>query len=217
MLKGGTMDILKSIEEAVLKGQMEEVKSLTQQALDQKIAANDILNKGLIKGLETVGKLFERQEIFVPELLMAGMAMQNALTILKPILQKGDIPPIAKLVIGTVEGDVHDIGKNIVSMIFAGSGFQVTDLGIDVSAQKFVDTVEKEKPDVLALSCLYTPTRLAMKDVLRLLKEKNLRNQVKVIIGGAPIDQSYADMIGADGYAPDPPSGVRKVMGWLGK
>jgi len=216
-VKGGKMDILKSIEEAVLKGQMEEVKQITQQALGQGISPGDILNKGLIRGLEKVGKLFECQEIFVPELLMAGMAIKNALAILKPLLEKSDTPPVGKLVIGTVEGDVHDIGKNIVSMIFTGSGFQVTDLGIDVPAQKFVDTVEKEKPDVLALSCLYTPTRLAMNDVMRLLKEKNLRNQVKVIIGGAPIDQNYADMIGADGFAPDPPSGVRKVMGWLGK
>ena len=166
------MDILKSIEEAVLKGQMDGVKRLTQQALDRKIPPNDILNKGLIKGLEKVGKLFECQEIFVPELLMAGMAMKDALAILQPILEKSDIPPVGKLVIGTVEGDVHDIGKNIVSMIFAGSGFQVTDLGIDVSAKKFIETVEKEKPDVLALSCLYTPTRLAMNDVMRLLKEK---------------------------------------------
>jgi 5-methyltetrahydrofolate--homocysteine methyltransferase len=217
MVKGGDMDILKSIEEAVLKGQMDGVKPLTQQALDRKIPPNDILNKGLIKGLEQVGKLFECQKIFVPELLMAGMAMKNALAILQPLLEKSDIPPIGKLVIGTVEGDVHDIGKNIVSMIFAGSGFQVTDLGIDVPAKKFIETVEKEKPDVLALSCLYTPTRLAMNDVMRLLKEKKLRNRVKVIIGGAPIDQHYADSIGADGFAPDPPSGVRKVMGWLGK
>jgi 5-methyltetrahydrofolate--homocysteine methyltransferase len=211
------MDILRSIEEAVVQGKFDEVKILTQQALDQKIPPNDILNKGLIQGLEKIGKLFECQEIFVPELLMAGMAMKEALTILKPILEKSDIPPVGKLVIGTVEGDVHDIGKNIVSMIFSGSGFQVTDLGIDVSAQKFVETVEKEKPDVLALSSLYTPTRLAMNDVIQLLKEKNLRNQVKVIIGGAPIDQNFADRIGADGYAPDPPSAVRKVMGWLGK
>jgi 5-methyltetrahydrofolate--homocysteine methyltransferase len=217
MVKGGNMDILKSIEEAVVRRDIAEVKVLTQKALDQKIPPNDILNKGLIKGLETIGKLFECQEIFVPELLMAGMAMTDALALLRPAMEKSDVRPVGKLIIGTVEGDVHDIGKNIVSMMFTGSGFQVTDLGIDVSAQKFVETVEKEKPDILALSCLYTPTRLAMNDVIRLLKEKNLRNKVKIIIGGAPIDQSYADMIGADGYAPDPPSGVRKVMGWLGK
>lgn len=211
------MDILKDIEEAVVKGKMDEIRNLTQRALDERMPPNDILDKGLIKGLEIVGNLFERQEIFVPELLMAGMAMKDALTILKPVLEKSDIPPVGKMVIGTVKGDVHDIGKNIVSMIFTGSGFKVTDLGIDVSAQKYVETVEKEKPDILALSCLYTPTRLAMIDVIKLLQEKNLRDKVKVIIGGAPIDQSFADMIGADGYAPDPPSAVRKVMGWLGR
>jgi 5-methyltetrahydrofolate--homocysteine methyltransferase len=211
------MDLIKSIEEAVVRRSIEEVKKLTQQALDQKIPPSEILNKGLIKGLEVIGGLFERQEIFVPELLLAGMAMKEGLALLKPAMAKSDIPPVGKLVIGTVEGDVHDIGKNIVSMMFTGSGFQVTDLGIDVSAAKFIDTVEKEKPHVLALSCLYTPTRLAMKDILQGLKERHLRDKVKVIVGGAPIDQSFADMIGADGFAPDPPSGVRKVMGWLGK
>jgi 5-methyltetrahydrofolate--homocysteine methyltransferase len=211
------MDILKSIEEAVVKRDIEGVKSLTQKALDQKISPTDILDKGLVKGLETIGKLYECQEIFVPELMMAGMAMKEALTLLKPTLEKSDIPPVGKVVIGTVAGDVHDVGKNIVSMVFSGSGFQVTDLGIDVDAEKFVDAVEKEKPDVLALSCLYTPTRLAMKDVMQMLKERKLRDKVKIIIGGAPIDQNFADLIGADGYAPDPPSGVKKVMGWLGK
>ena len=212
------MEILKQIEEAIANRDMEGVKTLTQKALDQKVPPNDILTKGLIRGLDTIGQLFSRQEIFVPELLMAGMAMKDALTLLRPALERSDIPPVAKLVIGTVEGDVHDIGKNIVSMMFTGSGFKVTDLGIDVSAQKFVDAVEKEKPQILALSCLYTPTRLAMNDVIRVLKEKRgLRNKVKVIVGGAPIDQSFADLIGADGYAPDPPAGVRKVMGWLGK
>lgn len=211
------MDNLKRIEEAVVNGKIDEVKKLTRQALDEKIPPSDILNKGLIKGLEIVGSLYECQKIFVPELLMAGMAMKEALALLKPTLEKSDIPPAGKMVIGTVKGDVHDIGKNIVSMIFTGSGFQVTDLGIDVSAQKYVETVEKEQPDILALSCLYTPTRLAMIDVIKLLQEKNLRNKVKVIIGGAPIDQNFSDMIGADGYAPDPPSAVKKVMAWLGK
>jgi len=211
------MDILKSIEDAVVRRSIVEVKELTQKALDQKISPTDILNRGLIKGLEIIGGLFERQEIFVPELLLAGMAMKEALVMLRPALEKSDVPPVGKMVIGTVEGDVHDIGKNIVSMIFTGSGFQVTDLGINVPAATFIETVEKEKPEVLALSCLYTPTRLAMKDVIRLLEEKNLRKKVKIIVGGAPIDQSFAEMIGADGYAPDPPSGVKKVMGWLGK
>ncbi|NWG04080.1 MAG: corrinoid protein [Syntrophaceae bacterium] len=211
------MEILKSIEDALVKRSLNEVKELTQKALDQKISPEDILNKALIKGLDTIGKLYESQEIFVPELMLAGMAMKEALTLLKPHLEKSDVPPVGKMVIGTVAGDVHDVGKNIVSMVFTGSGFQVTDLGLDVAAERFVDAVEKEKPDVLALSCLYTPTRLAMKDVIQMLKQKKLRNKVKIIIGGAPIDQNFADLIGADGYAPDPPSGVKKVMGWLGK
>jgi 5-methyltetrahydrofolate--homocysteine methyltransferase len=211
------MDPLQLIEEAITNRDIDQVKALTQKAIDQKVSPYDILNQGLLKGLATIGGLYERQEIFVPELLMAGMAMTEALVLLKPALEKSDVPPVGKLVIGTVEGDVHDIGKNIVSMMFTGSGFQVTDLGIDVSAQKFADTVALERPDILALSCLYTPTRLAMKDVIQVLEERSLRDKVKIIVGGAPIDQSFADMIGADGYAPDPPSGVRKVMDWLGK
>jgi 5-methyltetrahydrofolate--homocysteine methyltransferase len=209
------MDILKNIEDAVVRRSIDDVKTLTQTALNQKVPPTEILSKGLIKGLDVIGKMFECQEIFVPELLLAAMAMKEGLALLQPILEKTDTPPIGKVVIGTVEGDVHDIGKNIVSMLFSGSGFQVTDLGIDISAQKFLETVKKEKPDILALSCLYTPTRLAMKDVLRVLKEANLREKVKVLVGGAPIDQKFADMIGADGYAPDAPSGVKKAMSWM--
>lgn len=211
------MDILKRIEEAVVKYSIEDVKTLIRTALDQNVPPSDILNQGLIKGLEIIGDLYERQQIFVPELLLAGMAMKEGLSLLKPTLEKRNIPPLGKIVIGTVQGDVHDIGKNIVSMFFAGAGFHVIDLGIDISAQKFMETVEKEKPDILALSCLYTPTRLTMKDVIQALESAKLRNKVKVLIGGAPIDQRFADMIGADGYAPDPPSGVKKAMGWLGK
>ena len=211
------MDILKDIEEEVVQGNIEEVKTLTQKALDHNLSPTDILNNGLMKGMERVGALFERQEVFVPELLLAAMAMKEGLSLLKPALEKSNIPPIGKMVIGTVEGDVHDIGKEIVSMMFTGAGFQVIDLGIDVSAQKFVETVKKENADILALSCLYTPTRLAMKDVIRSLQEANLRKKVKVLIGGAPIDQNFSDMIGADGFAPDPPSGVMKVMAWLKK
>jgi len=210
------MDILKRIEEAVVNYSIEDVKTLTRTALDQNVPPSDILNQGLIKGLEIIGDLYERQQMFVPELLLAGMAMKEGLSLLKPTLEKRNIPPLGKMVIGTVPGDVHDIGKNIVSMFFAGAGFQVIDLRIDISAQQFMETVEKERPDILALSCLYTPTRLTMKDVIQALESAKLRNKVKVLIGGAPIDQRFADMIGADGYAPDPPSGVKKAMGWLG-
>ncbi len=211
------MDILNQIEDAVVRRNPQEVKALTQTALGNKVPPMDILDKGLIKGLEIIGQKFACQEIFVPELLLAAMAMKEGLTLLKPILEKSNIPFTGKVVIGTVEGDVHDVGKNIVSMMFTGAGFHVVDLGIDVSSQKFLEAVKQEKPDILALSCLYTPTRLAIKDVIQTMKDAHLRDKVKIIIGGAPIDQKFSDMIGADGYAPDAPSGVKKARQWLGK
>lgn len=211
------MDILKSIEEDVVNGNIEEVKTLTQAALDKNFSPMDILNNGLVKGMERIGKLFECQEVFVPEILLAAMAMKEGLSILKPFLEKREIPPVGKMVIGTVEGDVHDIGKNIVSMMFTGSGFTVIDLGNDVPAKKFLETVEREKPDILALSCLMTPTRPVMKEVIQGLENSHLRNRVKVLVGGAPIDQKFSDMIGADGFAPDPTNGVKKAMSWLRK
>ncbi|MEW6349391.1 MAG: corrinoid protein [Thermodesulfobacteriota bacterium] len=205
------MDICKQIEEALVGLSIERVKSLTQTALQDGVAPMEILDRGLVAGLEIIGGKYERQEIFVPELVLAGMAMKEALGLLRPLLERTDIPPIGKVVIGTVEGDVHDVGKNIVSMMLTGAGFRVTDLGIDVSAQKFTDAVREEKPDILALSCLYTPTRLAMKEVIASLQDANLRAQVKVLIGGAPIDQKFCDMIGADGYGADAPAGVRQA------
>ncbi len=211
------MDTLKRLEEAVVRGNMDEVKDLTQAALDANLAPLDILDQGMIKGLEVVGQRFECQQIFIPEMLLSAMAMKEGLSLLKPQLEKGDAPQLGKVVIGTVEGDVHDIGKNIVSMMLTGAGFQVVDLGFDVPAQKFLDTVKQENADILALSCLFTPTRLAMKDVIQALQEANLRDKIKVLIGGAPIDQKFCDLIGADGYAPDAPGGVQKARAWLGK
>lgn len=211
------MDILKSIEEEVVNGNIEEVKNLTQAALDKNFSPMDILNNGLVKGMERIGKLFECQEVFVPEILLAAMAMKEGLSLLKPFLEKRNIPPVGKMVIGTVEGDVHDIGKNIVSMMFAGAGFDVIDLGNDVPAKKFLEVVEREKPDILALSCLMTPTRPVMKEVIQALEKSHLRDRVKVLIGGAPINQNFSDTIGADGFAPDPTNGVRKAMNWLRK
>ncbi|MBM4274524.1 MAG: cobalamin-binding protein [Deltaproteobacteria bacterium] len=211
------MDILKRLEEAVVRGNMDEVKDLTQSALDNNLAPLTILDQGMIKGLEVVGQKFECQQIFIPEMLLSAMAMKEGLSLLKPRLENSDTPNLGKVVIGTVEGDVHDIGKNIVSMMLTGAGFQVVDLGFDVPAHKFLDAVKQEKADILALSCLFTPTRLAMKDVLQALLEANMRDKVKVLIGGAPIDQKFCDLIGADGYAPDAPGGVQKARAWLGK
>jgi 5-methyltetrahydrofolate--homocysteine methyltransferase len=211
------MDIFKQLEEMVVRGDIDHARELTQTALNNNASPLDILDRGLIKGLDIVGQKFEAQEYFVPELLLAAMAMKEGLALLQPILEQSDIPPLAKVVIGTVEGDVHDVGKNIVSMMFTGSGFKVIDLGYDVPAQKFVEAVQQEQPQILGLSCLYTPTRLAMKDVIEDLKAAGLRNRVKIIIGGAPIDQKFADLIGADGYGHDAPSGVQKARSWMGK
>jgi 5-methyltetrahydrofolate--homocysteine methyltransferase len=211
------MDIFQQIQDAVIRRDIAGVKSLTQSALDGKEAPLDILERGLIKGLESIGSMYERQEIFVPELILAGMAMKEALALLQPLLEAGQVASLGKVVIGTVEGDVHDVGKNIVSMMLTGAGFKVVDLGIDVTADRFVAAVEEEKPDILALSCLYTPTRLAMKDVIESLKEANIRDNVKVLVGGAPIDEKFAQMVGADGYGVDAPSGVHKARSWLGK
>jgi len=211
------MDIFQQIEDAVVRRSIPDVKRLTQDAIESNQSPTDILERGLIKGLQVIGNLYERQEIFVPELILVGMAMKEALTLLQPILEKGAVSGLGSVVIGTVEGDVHDVGKNIVSMMLSGAGFKVIDLGIDVSADRFVAAVKGDKPDILALSCLYTPTRLAMKDVIESLKEANLRDRVKVLVGGAPIDEKFARMIGADGYAMDAPSGVEKARSWLGR
>lgn len=209
------MDFCKQIEQALVQLAIDDVKSLTGTALEDGVSALEILDRGLVAGLNVIGKKYERQEIFVPELILAGMAMKEALELLKPILEQKDVPPSGTVVIGTVEGDVHDVGKNIVSMMLTGAGFQVTDLGIDVSAEKFVNTVNEENPDILALSCLYTPTRLAMREVIESLKAANLRDKVKILVGGAPIDQKFCEMIGADGYGADGPAAVLKAKAWL--
>jgi 5-methyltetrahydrofolate--homocysteine methyltransferase len=210
------MDTLMKIAQCVEKGQIQEAKEATQQALNvEKISAMEILNKGLIVGLDAVGKAFSCQKAFVPELMTAGMAMKESLELLRPVFEVSETASMGTVVIGTVEGDVHDVGKNIVAMMLQGAGFKVHDLGIDISPTKFVEAVKKHQPNILALSALYTPTRLAMTETIKAMEESGLRNRVKVIIGGAPIDQNFCDMIKADGYAPDAPQGVQLCKKWL--
>jgi 5-methyltetrahydrofolate--homocysteine methyltransferase len=210
------MDILMKIAQYVEKGQIQEAKEATQQALNvEKISAMEILNKGLIVGLDAVGKAFSCQKAFVPELMTAGMAMKESLELLRPVFEVSDTASMGCVVIGTVEGDVHDVGKNIVAMMLQGAGFKVHDLGIDISPAKFVEAVKKHQPNILALSALYTPTRLAMTETIKAMEENGLRQKVKVIIGGAPIDQNFCDLIKADGYAPDAPQGVQLCKKWL--
>jgi len=202
---------LKQIYEYTVNGNAPKVKELTQQALDEGVAPSEIVTKYLIPAMAEVGDRFERNEFYVPELLIAARAMQGGLAILKPLLADTDLKPTGKVAIGTVKGDLHDIGKNLVSMMLQGAGFEIVDLGVDVSPDKFIDAGKESKAQVIALSALLTTTMPSMKTTIDALKAAGLRDEVKVVIGGAPVTQRYADEIGADGYAPDANSAVRKT------
>jgi len=208
---------LTPLTEAVVNGQAPKAKELTAKALEAGVSPGKILQEGLIPGMAEVGRRFECREFYVPELLIAARAMHAALDILRPLLAaSGEVEPIGKVVIGTVRGDLHDIGKNLVTMMLEGSGFEVKDLGIDVSPEKFVNAVKEGGYDVLAMSALLTTTMPSMKATIDALKEAGLRDKVKVIIGGAPITQEYANQIGADGYGEDANQAVRVARQLLG-
>jgi len=203
-------NILDGIKESVISGNAAKTKELVDKALKENIDVAKILNEGLIAGMNVVGVKFKNNEFYVPEVLIAARAMQSGMGVVEPLIAKAGIKPLAKLAIGTVKGDLHDIGKNLVIMMWKGAGFEVEDLGIDVPPEKFV-VAAKNGAKVLGLSALLTTTMVAMKDVIEALKKEGIKDQVKVVIGGAPITQSYADEIGADGYAPDAASAVDKV------
>jgi 5-methyltetrahydrofolate--homocysteine methyltransferase len=197
------------ITQAIIGGKMDEVGELIQQALEEGSEAGDILNIGMIPAMEKVGVLFEQGEYYVPEMLISARAMQGGLDILRPLLQAGGVESVGKVVIGTVQGDLHDIGKNLVGLMLEGAGYEINDLGTDVSPESFVAAV-KEAPDcILALSALLTTTMTYMKSTIEALDQAGVRNQVKVIIGGAPVTSDYAEEIGADGYAPDASQAVK--------
>ncbi|HEX7320962.1 MAG TPA: corrinoid protein [bacterium] len=203
------MNIVKQIETALVQGDDTGVGKLTQDAVKQGIAAKDILNKGLISGMEIVGAKFKEHEIFLPEVLLSAQAMNAGMDIIKPLLEKSGAPGLGRVVLGTVQGDIHDIGKNLVGIMLKGAGFEVIDLGSDVSPDKFVATAQKEKAQVIGMSSLLTTTMPVMKEVVDLVKEKKLK--VKTIIGGAPVTQEYAKEIGADSYGYDAVSAVERV------
>ena len=207
---------LSKLAESLIAGNAQMVKELTQQAVDEGVSPEEILNKGLIAGMSVVGEKFRKNEFYVPEVLIAARAMKGAMEIIRPLLVKSGVEPKGKVVIATVKGDLHDIGKNLVAMMLEGAGFQVVDLGIDTGPEKFVKAVEENKPEVVAMSALLTTTMVSMKDVIDALGKSGYRDSVKTIIGGAPVTQSYADEIGADGYAPDAASAVNKVNELLG-
>jgi 5-methyltetrahydrofolate--homocysteine methyltransferase len=194
---------LQDIYQGILDGDQDMVMNGVNQALAQNIPPADILNKGMIEAMGQVGKLFEEGEYFVPEMLIAARAMQAGLGILKPRLVEADVKSAGKVVAGTVKGDLHDIGKNLVTMMLEGAAFEIIDLGTDVSPEKFVEAVRDTGAQIVAMSALLTTTMPSMKDTIEALKAAGLRKNVKIMVGGAPLTPEYANEIGADGFAPD--------------
>jgi len=186
-----------------------KVIELVRNALDEGVAAKEILNQGLIAGMDIVGEKMENEDMFIPEVLMAAKAMSSAIEILKPLLAEEDIRAMGKVIIGTVKGDLHDIGKNLVAMMVESAGFEVYDLGADILPDKFIQEIKEKDANILCMSALLTTTMPMMKNTIDALKESGFREQVKIMIGGAPVTQSFADEIGADGYAPDAGSAVK--------
>jgi 5-methyltetrahydrofolate--homocysteine methyltransferase len=197
------------------QGKMDEVKKLTQEAIDGGESPEAILKQGLIQAMEQIGIRFKNGDIYIPEVLIAARAMRAGMDVLRPILSKSNSPMAGKIVVGTVKGDLHDIGKNLVIMMLEGGGFEVVDLGIDVSAQKFIEAIRDHHPQVVGMSALLTTTMTEMKNTIQAIELAGLRNQVKTIVGGAPLTEKFAKEIGADGYAPDAASAVDAVKSLL--
>ncbi len=201
--------MLDKMQDALMAGRKAEVEALVDQAVAAGMSARQILNEGLIVGMERLGVLFKANEVFIPEVLVAARAMNAGLTKLEPLLIAEKVEPKGLVVIGTVKGDLHDIGKNLVAMMLKGAGYKIVDLGADVAAEKFVAAAREHKADVIALSALLTTTMVQMKGVLQAVKDAGL--STPVVVGGAPLTQDYANQIGADGYAPDAASAVDTV------
>lgn len=203
------MDLLAQITETLQQGRAKEVQDLVGAALAEGIGADRILQEGLLAGMMILGEKFRRNEVYVPDVLIASRAMNAGIEILRPHLAAAGTQSIGKVVLGTVQGDLHDIGKNLVKIMFQGAGFDVIDLGVDVSAQRFVEAVRAEKARILAMSALLTTTMVYMKQVIEAVEKAGLRDQVIIMVGGAPITESYAASIGADLYAPDAASAAQ--------
>ena len=197
---------LKALADAVIKGDQKKSVEITKAALAEGVAPKSILDKGLIAGMDIVGARFKKNEIYIPEVLIAARAMKMAMEILEPELVKAGVEPVGKLLIGTVQGDLHDIGKNLVAMMLKGAGFEVIDLGVDVGPEKFIEQVKTSKAQLIGMSALLTTTMPGMERTIKAIKQAGV--PVKVMIGGAPVTQEYANKIGADGFAPDAASAV---------
>jgi len=205
------MNVVQQISESLQRGEDKKVAELTRQALDAGLTAGQILNDGLLAGMDVVSARFGANEIFLPEVLLSARAMNAGMDLIKPLLIAGEVRSLGKVVIGTMRGDLHDIGKNLVGVMLKGAGFEVIDLGANVAPERFVETAEAEGAQVVGLSALLTTTMTGMKDVVSLVKDKGLDGRVKVIVGGAPLSQAFADEIGADGYGYDASNAVTLV------
>ncbi|MCL4810715.1 MAG: corrinoid protein [Thermoanaerobaculia bacterium] len=210
------MDLLKQLAEDLRLGEDEAVRAGTESALAAGLAPVDVLKEGLLAGMAVVGEEFGRREIFLPDVLLAARAMQAGMEVLKPHLARDGAPPAGRVVLGTVQGDLHDIGKNLVGILLRGAGWEVIDLGTDVPAPRFVEAAERSGARVIGLSALLTTTMPRMGEVVSLLRERGLSGRVKVIVGGAPVTQAFADEIGADGWGFDADSAVRRVTALVG-
>jgi 5-methyltetrahydrofolate--homocysteine methyltransferase len=209
-------DLLLKIATKLYEGEDGQVAELVQQALDQGKPPHEILAGGLIAGMDQVGKDFKAGDLYVPEVLIAARAMHAGMNVLRPLLAEGDAPSAGKYIIGTVKGDLHDIGKNLVKMMMEGAGFQMIDLGTDVSPEQFVAAVREHRPQLVGMSALLTTTMVTMKSVIGALEEAGLRSSVKIMIGGAPVTEAFAKQIGADAYAPDAASAVDMARSLVG-
>jgi corrinoid protein of di/trimethylamine methyltransferase len=210
------MDDSKILYDAIVAGNAKAALAATKAALAEGVEPFELVSRQMIPAMDEVGKLFECEEYFVPELLLAGRAMKGALEVIRPLLAAGGVEPVGRVVIGTVKGDLHDIGKNLVASLLEGAGFEVVDLGTDVPAAKFAQAIREKKADIACLSALLTVTMPAMRDTIEAFRQAGIRDQVKVLIGGAPVTQQYADEIGADGYSDNASAAVglaRKMVG----
>jgi 5-methyltetrahydrofolate--homocysteine methyltransferase len=201
-------DMVQRIAESLYKGDIEAVAELVQDALDAGMVPSEVLNDALLAGMDEVGRDFKEGVLFVPEVMFAARAMKAGMDVLQPLLADSDIASSGKCVVGTVKGDLHDIGKNLVTMMLDGGGFEAIDLGIDLDPSVFVEAVREHNPDVVGMSALLTTTMVQMKTTIEALEEAGLRDSVKIMIGGAPVTATFAEQIGADAYAPDAASAV---------
>jgi len=205
------------LAESIMEGDEAKVKKIVEEAVKNKVPVKEILNDGLIGAMNVVGVKFKNCEIYVPEVLMAAKAMRTGIDLLRPLFEKSGVQPLGKVVIGTVKGDLHDIGKNLVGMMVEGTGFEVVDAGVDVAPEKFVEAVKSNKADLCMMSALLTTTMPAMKSTIEAIKEAGLGGKVKTMVGGAPVTQDFANSIGADGYGSNAAAAVEVAKSLLGK